>query len=81
MTLLYLTGAVLLVLLIVIMGLRFVSNYDEFNNIFLSMVWVTMFLIIGAAVYLSYATPSFANVSVFRSSQTTTVDDSNLLPE
>lgn len=72
---------VFLILGIVIALLRFFANeLGEFENGFVYFVTGTMILIIGASVFLSYATPTFAQRTIIHIPQVFS-DNSNLLLE
>lgn len=79
---LLLTPVVMGILILVMVGLHVVANkLEEFEQVFHFMTWASVLLIIGAAVYLSYATPTFARLNLTSNGAPVTVDDSNLLQE
>ncbi len=76
------TIVVLLVLGIVLWGLSWIAReLTEFEHAFIYVCGFAFFMIIGAAVYLSFAIPTFASQPSMLHSSVVTEDDSNLLQE
>lgn len=77
-----LTGALLIVLGIVLVGIWIAAKeLAEFETAFNYGVLMMILLIVGAAVYLSFAAPSFATPEDTPTVNRVTEQESNLLVE
>jgi hypothetical protein len=76
------TIIILLVLGIVLWALSWIAReLTEYENVFMYVCGLAMLLIIGGAVYLTFAIPTFAQQPSYVSGTSVTTDDSNLLQE